>query len=124
MISLFFSTKLSLTILALFLRNLSFHYLGSNFTHQVSVRKKQNHVLITSGIYAYERHPSYLGFFMYALGTQMYLGNPVSLCVCVIVLNKFFKDRVEYEEYFMEHFFDEEFTAYKQRTFSFADFLV
>lgn len=106
------------------LRNYCFHYMGINFTHQVSTRKKTNHILITSGIYSIERHPSYLGFFVFALGIQLTLGNYISGILSLVVMNKFFKDRVNFEENYLEHFFGEEFRKYKQSTFSFADYLI
>lgn len=57
-------------------------------------RKRDNHVLVTSGIYRIMRHPSYFGFFYWALGTQMILGNPFSFMAYALVLWKFFSQRV------------------------------
>lgn len=98
--------------------------MGANFTHQVCTRRRAAHSLVTSGVYSLERHPSYLGFFLFALGAQLALGNPLSAALGTAAMNKFFKERVDFEEHFLEHFFGEEFLAYKRATFSFADYLL
>lgn len=46
---------------------------------------------------SFARHPSYLGFFYWALGTQIMLANPVSIVVFAVVLWRFFKYRIERE---------------------------
>ena len=59
--------------------------------------KRDDHVLITSGIYRWVRHPSYFGFFYWALGTQLVLGNHFSFFAYVLALWKFFSHRVRRE---------------------------
>ncbi len=49
-------------VLGGFLRVHCFRALGQNFTFQIS--RQEDHKLITSGAYAYVRHPSYLAAFM------------------------------------------------------------
>ncbi|KAF7378340.1 Protein-S-isoprenylcysteine O-methyltransferase [Mycena sanguinolenta] len=49
-------------VLASLLRGWCFHTLGRLFTYRVAVTS--NHILVTSGPYAYVRHPSYTGVFM------------------------------------------------------------
>lgn len=44
---------------------------GSNFNHIVQNEKSQSHVLVTSGVYALFRHPSYVGWFYWSIGTQV-----------------------------------------------------
>lgn len=43
---------------------------------------------------SYSRHPSYAGFFYWALGTQLLLGNPLSALVFAVVLWRFFSRRI------------------------------
>ena len=40
------------------------------------------------------RHPSYAGFFYWALGTQLVLQNPVSFTLYLIILWRFFSRRI------------------------------
>lgn len=44
---------------------------GSNFNHIVQNEKARSHVLVTSGVYSFFRHPSYVGWFYWSAGTQV-----------------------------------------------------
>lgn len=44
---------------------------GSNFNHIVQNEKARSHVLVTSGVYSFFRHPSYVGWFYWCTGTQV-----------------------------------------------------
>jgi protein-S-isoprenylcysteine O-methyltransferase len=44
---------------------------GSNFNHVVQSEKSDTHTLVTSGVYAWCRHPSYVGWFYWSIGTQV-----------------------------------------------------
>lgn len=68
---------------------------GTNFNHVVQQRKRDEHELVTSGLYAWFRHPSYFGFFWWALGTQLALGNAACFVVYAGFLWRFFKRRIE-----------------------------
>lgn len=67
---------------------------GSNFNHTVQMKKNAGHELVTDGIYAWLRHPSYFGFFWWGLGTQVVLGNAVCLVGYAGVLWRFFSSRI------------------------------
>ena len=67
---------------------------GRNFNHLVQSRKKRGHELVTGGVYAYLRHPSYCGFFWWGVGSQLVLGNWLCLVGYVVVLWRFFRRRV------------------------------
>jgi protein-S-isoprenylcysteine O-methyltransferase len=65
-----------------------------SFSHIVKVVKHDDHVLITDGVYRFFRHPSYVGFFYWALATQLLLGNVASTVAFALVLGRFFHDRI------------------------------
>ena len=44
---------------------------------QVAEKKKEDHVLVTSGIYSLVRHPGYFGWFWWSVGTQILMFNPI-----------------------------------------------
>jgi len=67
---------------------------GSNFSHTIQMQKRQGHILVTNGIYAWLRHPSYFGFFFWGLGTQVVLGNLFCLIGYAVVLWRFFRHRI------------------------------
>ncbi len=42
---------------------------GSNFNHRIQFYKDEKHELVTHGLYAVSRHPSYFGWFLWSVGT-------------------------------------------------------
>ena len=44
---------------------------STNFAHIVQTEKDDKHVLVTHGIYSLFRHPSYVGWFYWSIGTQV-----------------------------------------------------
>lgn len=66
----------------------------TNFNHLVQFYKKDDHVLVTTGVYGLSRHPAYFGFFWWALGTQLVLGNHFCFLAYTVVLWKFFSHRI------------------------------
>lgn len=75
-------------------RTLAMAQAGSNFNHTVQVERKEGHTLVSTGVYAVFRHPSYFGFFWWALGTQLVLGNVICCLVHAVVLWRFFNNRI------------------------------
>jgi len=57
---------------------------AKNFTHLVMDSKREEHKLVTRGLYRFIRHPSYLGWSMWAIGTQIVLLNPVSFVIYIL----------------------------------------
>lgn len=64
-------TGLMLVIAGEFIRKLAMWTAKSNFNHYVQHVKEEGHELVTTGIYAYCRHPSYVGWFYWSVGTQV-----------------------------------------------------
>ena len=88
-----------------------------NFTHVIQTEKRETHRLVTEGPYKIFRHPGYFGWFLWAPGTQLVLGNPVSFAVFVAVSWRFFHKRIPVEEYFLERMFGEEtYARYRSKT--------
>lgn len=53
------------------LRKLAMYTARHNFNHLVQTEKSDNHQLVTFGVYKLCRHPSYVGWFYWSLGTQV-----------------------------------------------------
>ncbi|KAI9282779.1 Isoprenylcysteine carboxyl methyltransferase family-domain-containing protein [Sporodiniella umbellata] len=87
-----------------------------NFSHFIADYKEKDHTLVKHGIYSIMRHPSYFGFFWWALGCQILLSNPICFLGFIVVLQKFFSDRVRYEEITLKRFFGKEWDNYKAQT--------
>ncbi|CAM4679817.1 unnamed protein product [Leuciscus chuanchicus] len=96
---------------------------GSNFNHIVQNEKAQSHVLVTTGVYALFRHPSYVGWFYWSTGTQIMLCNPICILGYTIASWRFFRERIEEEEISLIHFFGEDYVEYKKKVFTGLPFI-
>ncbi|KAK0534300.1 farnesyl cysteine-carboxyl methyltransferase [Tilletia horrida] len=96
-------------------RSLAMVHAGNSFSHQVAAYKREDHVLVTTGVYSLSRHPSYFGFFYWALGTQLMLANPVSALGFAAVLYRFFSQRIRKEEAYLVNFFGTAYEDYRKR---------
>ncbi|KAI0322487.1 ICMT-domain-containing protein [Amylostereum chailletii] len=97
------------------LRSLAMVHAATNFSHTLAYRKLSNHELVTDGIYSWFRHPSYAGFFYWALGTQLLLQNPLSFIIFFALLWKFFSQRIKVEEKSLVNFFGQSYVDYRRR---------
>jgi protein-S-isoprenylcysteine O-methyltransferase len=93
-------------VLGQLLRSSAMAEAGTNFNHTPAKMKKEGHVLVTAGVYTYLRHPSYCAFFWWAIGTQILVGNKVSLLGFAFVLWNFFKRRIQGELVFVDRSLD------------------
>ncbi|XP_018476158.1 protein-S-isoprenylcysteine O-methyltransferase B isoform X1 [Raphanus sativus] len=96
---------------------------GRSFTHLIKIRHEEHHSLVTRGVYRIVRHPSYSGFLVWSVGTQVMLCNPVSVVAFAVVVWKFFADRIPYEEHYLKQFFGREYVEYAQRVHSGVPFV-
>jgi protein-S-isoprenylcysteine O-methyltransferase Ste14 len=82
----------------------------------VSLQLKEEHKLVTSGIYGYLRHPMYTAFWMMAAAQALLLPNWVAGFSGLIGFGFLFFSRIGPEERMMEQAFGAEYRAYKLRT--------
>ncbi|KAF2862383.1 ICMT-domain-containing protein [Piedraia hortae CBS 480.64] len=75
-------------------RSMAMAQAGTNFNHMPAKERKEGHVLVTNGVYRLLRHPAYFGFFYWAIGTQLLVGNEVCLLGYIVVLWRFFSKRI------------------------------
>lgn len=97
-------------------RSLAMKQAGTSFNHLVQSSKKEDHVLVTTGVYAVSRHPAYFGFFWWGLGTQIVLGNWICLLGYAVILWKFFAHRIVHEEKHLITFFGQAYEQYRHST--------
>ena len=110
-----FWVGLVMVILGEILRKVAMFTAGSNFTHQVQNIKRPNHTLITTGVYSLFRHPSYVGWFYWSIGTQILICNPVCSVGYALATWMFFRERIEEEEQLLHWFFGDEYSQYKEK---------
>ncbi|KAI0702866.1 protein-s-isoprenylcysteine O-methyltransferase [Cytidiella melzeri] len=104
---------IALVLLGQMLRSTAMIQAATSFSHTIAQHKLDNHILVKHGIYSWCRHPSYAGFFYWALGTQLVLQNPLSFVVYLAVLWRFFSQRIEFEERGLVRFFGQEYIDYR-----------
>ncbi|KAF8812545.1 ICMT-domain-containing protein [Phlegmacium glaucopus] len=97
------------------LRSAAMIHASTNFSHTVVFQKRNTHRLVTDGVYAWFRHPSYAGFYYWALGTQLVLQNPLTFVLFTILLWRFFYYRTRAEEKALVKFFGDDYINYRRR---------
>lgn len=105
------------------LRSAAMIHAASNFSHTIVRARDSKHELVTTGVYSISRHPSYAGFFYWALGTQLLLVNPISFFLFLYILWKFFADRIEDEEELLVSFFGKNYIQYRKSTKTLIPFI-
>ncbi|XP_026753435.2 protein-S-isoprenylcysteine O-methyltransferase [Galleria mellonella] len=87
----------------------------TNFNHTVQYVKRPDHQLVTHGVYALCRHPSYVGWFYWSIGTQIILLNPICIIVYTLASWTFFRERVYAEELTLLAFFGPQYAEYQKK---------
>jgi protein-S-isoprenylcysteine O-methyltransferase Ste14 len=88
--------------------------LGTNWSVTLEVR--ENHRLITDGVYRSIRHPMYTAFFLYSLGQALVLPNWVAGPSYLVSFGFLFAFRIRAEERMMLETFGDEYTSYMAKT--------
>jgi protein-S-isoprenylcysteine O-methyltransferase Ste14 len=82
----------------------------------VSLQLKQEHRLVTHGIYQSIRHPMYSAFWLMALAQALFLANWAAGLSGLLGFGFLFFSRIGPEEHMMEARFGEEWRQYRTRT--------
>ncbi|KAK8881590.1 hypothetical protein M9Y10_004334 [Tritrichomonas musculus] len=114
---------LLMEFIGLYIRFSAILHAGKSFNHIIQTNKSPEHKLVTDGIYKYFRHPSYFGFFLFAVGTQVMLKNIFSVIGFIVVLWRFFDSRIRFEEQTLINMFGKDYIEYKKRTPTWIPFI-
>lgn len=95
-------------------------HLGANWGMPMTVR--ENPELVTSGPYAYVRHPIYTGVLLGILGTALVSGLPWLIVFAVACI--YFVYAARQEEKVMQEKFPAEYPLYKERTHMIIPFVL
>jgi len=101
-------------LVSLRLFRLTHKALGKMWSHSLDLR--EDHKLVTSGIYEKVRHPMYTAFWVWAIGAAFLLPNWVAGFSGIVGFGTLFFLRVGQEEEMMKAEFGEEYEAYMART--------
>jgi protein-S-isoprenylcysteine O-methyltransferase Ste14 len=95
--------------------------LAGNWSRAVAF--KEDHELITTGLYHYVRHPIYSGILLMISATVLFVGTlSAAVGFVIIVLSIWFKLRAE--EALLTKHFPKEYSAYKDRTKALIPYIV
>jgi len=108
---------LILVIIGQFIRSIAMWTCGKNFSHRIMYHKRDDHELVTTGIYSILRHPSYFGWFYWSIGTQILLCNPICFILYLYASWSFFKERIPDEEKTLKNFYKDQYVSYCKRTY-------
>lgn len=109
------NTGLAMVVIGEIIRKTAIITAGRSFTHLIKIRREEHHKLVTHGVYRFVRHPSYTGFLIWSIGTQIMLVNPFCSVAFAVVVWHFFSGRIPYEEYYLRQFFGADYDDYARR---------
>lgn len=102
-------------IASLVMFRLTHRALGRNWS--ISLELRQNHRLITEGVYRHMRHPMYTAFWLWAVAQALLLPNWFAGLAGIVGFGALFFGRIAREERMMMESFGDEYRAYMQRTY-------
>ena len=101
-----------ISIVGQILRKMAMVHAGNSFYHIIQSSKREDHELVTSGIFSYVRHPYYVGWFLWSLGTQIVLLNPICFVLYGGILWVSFNKSIIDEEESLYQFFGNAYSDY------------
>jgi protein-S-isoprenylcysteine O-methyltransferase Ste14 len=107
--------------LALWLFHRTHQDLGRNWS--VTLELREQHKLITTGIYSRLRHPMYTAFWLWALAQALLLPNWIAGLSGLVGFGTLYALRIGPEERMMEAAFGAEWRAYAARTWRIIPFV-
>lgn len=113
--SFFFSlVGLLITLVGLIICLIARKTLGDNWTNAYEYQVKENHDLITNGVYAVIRHPIYFGLTLMLIGAEMVAQSYLFISFLAFFVAFYFQGRRE-EKILVAHF-GQKYQEYMQHT--------
>ena len=88
--------------------------LATNFSPSLFIRN--NHTLVTTGIYKRIRHPMYLSFYMWAIGQALLIDNWLAGPLGILAFALIYLFRIDREEQQLIEQFGDEYVRYQRVT--------
>lgn len=88
--------------------------LGRFYTR--TLRKTDNHIIISNGIYKHIRHPGYLGTILLYIGAGISVYNIISLLIIIVFVLTGYIYRIKIEEEMLVDIFGDKYKVYANKT--------
>lgn len=85
---------------------------------------RNNHTLVTSGLYKYIRHPMYAGSLFGVIGFGLVTQSPLTFLITLILHFVIYNQRSNYEEKILIEHFGDKYLEYASKTKKFIPFLI
>jgi protein-S-isoprenylcysteine O-methyltransferase Ste14 len=108
-------------VIGLLLRGWGMAALGRQYTR--TVRRIDEHRLVTSGPYAVVRHPGYAASILVWCGFALAVGGWVAAVAVTLLLSAAYAHRIHAEEELLDELFGERYRTYRRRTHRLAPFI-
>lgn len=97
------------------IRIVSMWQLKEGFTYCLAQKKRDNHELVTGGVYEFVRHPSYSGVLLLFSSTALLLWAPASALYAIFTNQHEITRRCDVEEKYLGNMFGQQYQKYQQR---------
>jgi protein-S-isoprenylcysteine O-methyltransferase Ste14 len=109
-----------LLIAGLMIAIIARHTLARNWSGAVAL--KEDHELITAGLYQYVRHPIYTGMLLMILGTALSFAT-IGACIGFLIILVGILFKLKQEEALLTKHFAQDYLTYKKRTKTLLPFI-
>lgn len=106
----------------LVIRYFAFSTLGRFFTR--TLQQRDEHQLVTTGIYKHVRHPGYLSDILIFVGAALAMGNLITIVVVVVLFVPAYAYRIHVEEEMLITIFGDDYVQYRQMSKRLIPFIV
>ncbi|TIA33345.1 hypothetical protein D6C78_07608, partial [Aureobasidium pullulans] len=113
-----------LTTLGQVIRTVAMMQAGHNFNHQIEKQSREDHELVTTGLYSWSRHPSYIGIYLLFVGIQVMVGNIIVGLFSASILWVCLERRIQFEEKCLVEIFGVAYLTYTKQVPRFPSFSV
>lgn len=104
-----------LTVSGIIMRFRAYHDLGNLYTFDIGIR--EDHKLVTTGIYKYIRHPGYTGGFLICIPLWLFTNVNILITLVAIAGTIYtYWNRIKHEEIMLIERFGTEYTQYSSNT--------
>lgn len=108
-------------VLGLAVRYSAIISLGSNFNRKIEIKREQT--LVSSGLYRWIQHPSYLGLILLTAGAVAAIGNLLGTVIAFLSMTVIVLRRIKEEEMMMRDRLGERYLSWQKKRYRLFPFI-